>query len=128
CFVVDFIMNDVLIPEVIRNKLPKEDTRQNINISLSQKIDRRINTYNNSYTQNNTQINNTQPRQKGFWAMIFSLIFLPITLPYSIIKNLYIKYDVKNKLEEEKIKIQKSKWVNKYITGTEQTYDFEEIY
>ena len=36
--------------------------------------------------------------------------------------------DLKNKWKEEKLKVMRSRWVDKYLKSTKDVYDFDEVY
>lgn len=122
-------MNEVLIPQIIKKELSNNrdsnSREQTLNINLNNNVDRRINnTYTNTYNTSNTTYNESG----GFFKFIFTIIILPFTIFYKLYEILEKKFDIKQTLKEERIKLAKSKWVKKYIMSTNDSYNFDEIF
>ena len=117
-------MSNSIIPEVVKTQLQKDSNQPTLNLKLEQNIDKRI-SYNQTYTTNNTTNNSIQ---KGFFRFVLEILFLPVIIIHKVTKHIFTKYDLKNKYKAEKIKVAKSKWVNKYLKSTNDVYNFEEVF
>lgn len=120
------IMNQIIIPEIIRNKIPSKSDPNNLNITLN-KIDRRnYSTNHEHFTSNTTTTVNV--KSGGFFRFIFDLISLPFKIVYNSTKYIFEKYDLKNKLELEKISIQKDRWKKKWLGRQRDIWNNDEIF
>lgn len=123
-------MKDLIIPEVIRKELMPTNNNPNsrdqtLNINLNNNIDRRVNNYTNTYNETNITNNN---QSGGFFKFLFDIATLPFKIIYQLIMFTEKKFDIRETLRKEKIKVTRSKWVKKYITSTNDVYDMDEIY
>lgn len=98
------------------------------NLNLKQRIDnRRYEVNHTTYSQTNNTINNNL-KPNGFFKFIYDIISLPIIMPYKLVKLIWIKTDMKNKIDKEKIQNKKLKFIKKYVHKTHDIYDTEEIF
>lgn len=121
-------MGKALIGEVIqipKRELKESSKNQTLNINLNQNIDKR-----NISNINTTNTYNTYNQQSS--QGLFSFLIFAVTLPFKLISSMFTQLDksfsIKSKLKAEKIKLKKNKYIRKYITSTNEVYDFEEIY
>lgn len=124
-------MNDILIPEVVKNTdVNKNRNLQQLNINLKKNINTSnydVNQYFNTVNNNQTINNNNYQNKTGLFSLLFGLVSFPFTLIIKATKYIFTKYDLKNKLKIEQINRKKEKVMLKYLKSTNSVYDFDEI-
>jgi len=122
-------MKQIIIPEVIKNKIPSNSNQNNLNITLN-KIDRRDYSANHeSYvTNNNNNITNNNSNKGGLLRFIFDLISLPFKIISKFIKHIFSKYNLKYKFNAEIISIQKDRLKRKMLKKQRNIWNNDEIF